>query len=210
MDSTDISMVIHDQLPIVIRKYTSKGCLFSSELLLHTVTDISEKLVRYSLDNLNDKDLWDHLFKHFLSLKRTSLLDSGSIGELFAAALIGDSFSPNKAKAVKFLEKIVNLSSAQINDPLAESHSFTETSMNKSLVLASNSKLKETSAYQQFILGSTGNSNKSTLKKNEEEDEDDYDDDDIDALVAPKSTTSNLKTPYNPINSILKSPRKSN
>jgi hypothetical protein len=149
------------------------------------------------------------LLKHFLSVKRTSLLGSASIGELFAAALAGESFTASKAKAAKFLEKIINLGSAQINDPLAESHSFTETSMNKSLLLASNSKLKETSAYQQFIMGSTGNSNKSTLKKNDEDYE--YDDDDeIDALVAPKSTTSNVKTPYNPIQSILKSPRRSN
>ncbi len=210
MDSTDISNVIHDQLPAVIRKYTSKSCLFSAELLAsYNVSDITEKAIRNSLDNPNDKEFWDHLLKHFLSVKRTSLLGSASIGELFAAALAGESFTASKAKAAKFLEKIINLGSAQINDPLAESHSFTETSMNKSLLLASNSKLKETSAYQQFIMGSTGNSNKSTLKKNDEDYE--YDDDDeIDALVAPKSTTSNVKTPYNPIRSILKSPRRSN
>lgn len=211
MDSAAISMVIQDQLPNVIRKYTTNGCLFTPDLLGYSVNDINENGVRNHLSNATDKDLWEHLFKHFLGLRRMGILDSASIAEIFAPALVGDNLS-GKTKASKFLEKIIIVSASQMGDPLGESMSFTETSMNKSLQLASSSKLKETSAYQQFIMGSTFNSNKSTLKeKNEYSDDDDDENDDIDALVAPKSAISTGKSVFNPVNNtILISPRKSN
>ncbi len=211
MDSGAISMVIQDQLPIVIRRYTSKGCLFTPDLLGYSVADISEKIVQAHLSTGTDKELWNHVMKHLLSLKSMASLDSKSIAQLFAPALVGDNtFGIEKAQ--KFLEKIVNVAAAQMTDPLAESMSCTETSMNKSLQLASSSKLKETSAYQQFILSSTHNSNKSTLKENNKFSEDEEDDDEIDALVAPKSALSTSKTQYNPVNTVssIKSPRKSN
>ncbi len=203
-------MVIQDQLPIVIRKYASKGCLFTPDLLGYSIADINEKIILTHLSTGTDKDLWNHLMKHLLSLKTMNSLDSKSIAELFAPALVGDNiFGIEKSK--KFLEKIINLAAIQLNDPLAESMSCTETSMNKSLQLASSSKLKETSAYQQFILSSTHNSNKSTLRENKLSDNEE-DDDEIDALVAPKNSSSNSKNQYKQVNTIssLSSPRKSN
>lgn len=203
MDSASITMVIQDQLPSVIRKYTTNSCLLSKDLLGYSVSDINEIIVRNSYSSSQDRDFWDHLFKHFLSLKRMASLDSGSIAKIFAPALVGDNVY-GVEKAEKFVEKLINLEATKYSDILAESQSFTETSMNKSLQLASSSKLKETSAYQQFIMGSTNNSNKSTMKKHEYSDEDD-ENDEIDALVAPKSTMS-----YAPSvkSTLLKSPRK--
>ena len=208
MDSASISMVIQDQLPSVVRKYTSNSCLFSKDLLGYSVSDINEIIVRNSYSSSQDRDFWDHLFKHFLSLRRLASIDSVSIGKIFAPALVGDNVY-GVEKAEKFIEKLINLEAAKFVDLLAESQSFTETSMNKSLQLASSSKLKETSAYQQFIMSTTNNSNKSTIKKHSDEDDEYSDEDDendeIDALVAPKSTMS-----YAPSvkSTLLKSPRK--
>jgi hypothetical protein len=189
MDSSSISMVIQNQLPIIIRKYASNSCLFNADLLGYSVADISEQVIRDSLNgNSVDLEMWDRFFKHFISLKRMGFLDSTSIARLFAPSLVVNSNSVEKAK--KILERVINLSTIHLNDPLAESQSFTETSINKSLQLASSSKLRETSAYQQFILGSTQNSNKSKINEQNQESDDD-DNDEIDALVAPKSILSN-------------------
>ena len=172
------------------------------------MSDINEIIVRNSYSSSQDRDFWDHLFKHFLSLRRLASIDSVSIGKIFAPALVGDNVY-GVEKAEKFIEKLINLEAAKFVDLLAESQSFTETSMNKSLQLASSSKLKETSAYQQFIMSTTNNSNKSTIKKHSDKDDEYSDEDDendeIDALVAPKSTMS-----YAPSvkSTLLKSPRK--
>ena len=187
MDSASISMVIQEQLSNVIRKYTSSSCLFSSDLLGYSVADITESIVRNHLLNNTDRELWNRLFNHFIALRRMAFLDSSTISQIFAASLVDKNSSSGVEKAAKFLEKLINLAANQFSDPLAESHSYTETSINKSLQLASSSKLKETSAYQQFIMSSTNNSNKS--KKNEFNSDED-ENDEIEGLIAPKSIIS--------------------
>ena len=203
MDSLNVSMVIKDQLPNVIRNHTTQSCLFDMDLLDESMSDINDNVVRSYLRDRQDLTIWDRLLKHFLMLRKMALIDSLAISQLFAPALVSD--TRRAEKAAKILEKIINQEVDQ-SDMLSDS--VTETSINKELQLASSSKLKHSSAYQQFILNSTQVSNKSN--KNVQSDDDN---DEIDALVAPKSTASTMnesnKQTNGVIASILKSPRKS-
>jgi hypothetical protein len=168
-----------------------------------SVADINDVVVSFYLKNKNDKELWQRLLKHWNFLRRFAYIDSHTIASIFAPSLLGiDAFGTEKA--VKFLEKILNHNSLQ--DTLGESKSLTETSINQELILASSSKLKESSAYQEFIMNTTQTSQKSfnNYKKAEDDDEND----EIDALVAPKTPTGsgNIKN-YAKASSIIKSPR---
>ena len=203
MDSLSVSMVIRGQMPNLINNYTTQSCLFNSDLLDLNISEINDSLIRTVLRNKQDLNLWDRLLRHFVILRKMAMIDSLSIAQIFAPTLINDSRMIEKA--VKFLEKIINL---EVNQLDLMSDSLTETSINKELQLASSSKLKHSSAYQQFILSSTQNSNKSKEVENDSDD----DNDEIDALVAPKSgvSTMNESSKGNLIvQSILKSPRKS-
>ncbi len=202
MDSLKVSMVIKDQLPNVIRNHTSQSCLFDMDLLDESMSDINDNVVRSYLGNKQDLAVWDRLLKHFMMLRKMALIDSFAISQLFAPALVSD--IRRAEKAAKILEKIIN---QEVDQSDLLSDSVTETSINKELQLASSSKLKHSSAYQQFILNSTQVSNKSKNVQSDDEN------DEIDALVAPKSTASTLNESNKPnlvIASILKSPRKSN
>jgi len=202
MDSLKVSMVIKDQLPNVIRNHTSQSCLFDMDLLDESMSDINDNVVRSYLGNKQDLAVWDRLLKHFMMLRKMALIDSFAISQLFAPTLVSD--IRRAEKAAKILEKIIN---QEVDQSDLLSDSVTETSINKELQLASSSKLKHSSAYQQFILNSTQVSNKSKNVQSDDEN------DEIDALVAPKSTASTLNESNKPnlvIASILKSPRKSN
>lgn len=211
MDPADISMVILDQLPIVIEKNTKNKCLFTRDLLGLSVTDISERLVSKSLRDESDRHLWDRLIKHWSFLRKIAYIDSITLAKLFAPALLGSAASNGSEKCVKFLEKIINDTS--VTNVLNESKSLTETSINQELLVAANSKLKESSVYQDFIM-STHSSNKSKQARVVERKSDDDSDDEIDTLVAPKSmmstnSASNRVQNQGPLvnTSIIKSPR---
>ena len=186
-DPADASMVVLDQLPIVIEKHTKNKCLFTRDLLGLSVADISEQLVLKSLRDESDKRLWKRLVKHWSTLVRGSnKLSAAMLARLFAVALIGQANAGASEKAVKFLEKIINEAGLEGSGPLTE-RSITETSINQELLLASSSKLKESSVYQDFIQN-TQSSGKLKVTKNVEPDDDDDDDDDdenddIDAMV---------------------------
>ena len=202
-------MVIQEQLPNVVRKNTKNGCLFTKDLLGLSLTDINENVIRKNLSDKRDREMFDRLLKHWVVLKRMGQIDSQTIAKIFAPGLLGENKIGHE-KAEKFIEKIVNTSVSQI-DPLSESKSLTETSINKELLLASNSKLKESSAYQQFIMGSTQSSNKS---KKDIDDDDDDENDEIDEILAPKSLFSTNSSAVKlavtgPLGSIInnKSPR---
>lgn len=219
-------MVILDQLPVVIRKHTKNKCLFTPDLMGLSVADISDQNVQKYLRDESDKKFWTRLLKHWNFLRKYASIDTNSIANIFGPSLLGQNQNGSE-KAVKFLEKILN-SNGQINSSsnqtVNDSKSLTETSLNQELVVASGSKLKESSVYQDFIMNTTqSNSQTKQIKfaeKNRYEDENDFDDDDendeIDALVAPKSLMStnssvNNNKPKNTIvtSSILKSPRAS-
>ena len=203
IDPAEVSMVVIDQLPVIIRKHTQEKCLFISDLMGLSVADINDVVVSFYLKNKSDKDLWQRLLKHWNFLKRFASIDSHTLATTFAPTLLGfDSFGTDKA--ITFLEKILNHNSLQ--DVLGESKSLTETSINQELILASSSKLKESSAYQDFIMNTTQTSQKSFM--NYKKSEDDDENDEIDALVAPKTPTGtgNLKN-YAKASSIIKSPR---
>lgn len=205
MDSLSVANVIKDELKNVITNYTSRSCLFDDDLLNENLENINDNLVRSYLRNRSDLNLWDRLLKHFVIVRKMALIDSTTIGQLFAHALVNNAHKIDKA--VRLLEKLINQETMEHSDLLADT--VTETSINKELQMASSSKLRNSSAYQQFIMSSTQNSNKS---KDLQDDSDD-DNDEIDALVAPKSAGSTLnessKTNNVIVNSILKSPRKS-
>ena len=205
MDSLSVANVIKDELKNVITNYTSRSCLFDNDLLNENLENINDNLVRSYLRNRSDLNLWDRLLKHFVIVRKMALIDSATIGQLFAHALVNNTYKVDKA--IKILEKLINQETMEHSDLLADT--VTETSINKELQMASSSKLRNSSAYQQFIMSSTQNSNKSKDLQNDSDD----DNDEIDALVAPKSAGSTLnesnKTNNVIVNSILKSPRKS-
>ena len=228
-------MVILDQLPIVIRKYTFNRCLFTPDLMGLSVHDINENVVADYLKNPDDRDLWDRLIKHWTFLRKIASMDSVTLAKIFAPSLVGLNQCGNQ-KAVNFLEKIINsvfINPNNLIDTFNDSKSLTETSINRELVMASTSKLKESSVYQEFINSNKSNegnklklSSNYSLSKANNDDDDDDENDDIDALVAPKSmmstnssaanlrpatniNTSNILANTIPTGSILKSPRPS-
>lgn len=188
VDPTEASMVVLDQLPIVIDKNTKNKCLFTRDLLGLSVADINEQLVAKSLRDESDKRLWRRLVKHWTILQRGSKIPASVLARLFAPTLIGYSNPTAAEKAVQFAEKIINdCANLEASGPLSESKtdkSLTETSINQELLMASSSKLKESSVYQDFIQG-TQSSGKSKQVRIQDSDDDDDDDenDDINDLV---------------------------
>ena len=207
MDPADVTMVVLDQLPALIRKSTTNKCLLTPDLMGLSVTDINDRVVSNYLRDQSDKNLWSRLLKHWNFLKRLASIDAGTLAEKFASALIGMN-TGGIEKAVKILQKIISNNSQ--HEPHNESKSLTETSLNQELLLASSSKLKESSVYQDFIMNTTHSSQK-TIQHMKQPDHDD-DDDDIDAMVAPKSTgggssVGNTQKNYVLSNTLIKSPR---
>ena len=194
-------MIILDQLSGVIKKNTKNKCIFTPDLMGLSVTDINENVVSNYLKDQKDKELWVRLIKHWNYLKRYASIDTYTLAGKFAPSLLGAN-TTGVEKAIKFLEKIISNNSQ--HDPLNDSKSVTETSLNQELNLASISKLKESAVYQEFIMNT---SQTSQLNKKSHDMEDD--DDDIDAMVAPKSTggsgnsknyvLSNIKSPRQPL-----------
>ncbi|CAF0725517.1 unnamed protein product [Brachionus calyciflorus] len=217
MDPGDISMVIIEQLPQIVRKQTKNKCLFTTDLMSLSVADVSEQMVSLFLKEDSDIKFWNRIMKHMNFLKRYASIDISEIARKFAPNFLAfDSIAVEKA--VKFLEKILNDANKNYENRnktvvLEESLSKTETSLNNELLAASNSNLKESSAYQEFI-----NSGQQSLKKgmNEKFSDDESDEnDEINNLVSPKplvSTNSTVNSNENNStvknNYLLKSPRK--
>ena len=178
MDAGNVSMVILDQLRVVVRKQTKNGCLFTREILSFSVADISESIVEKHLVETKDKTLWKRLLKHFCLLKRFCSMDSAILANLFAPSLIAqDGFG--QQKAIQFLEKIIN-ASIHGNLDFDKSEGKTESSFYDELHISS-SKLKDTKTYQNFIM-STGANAKKPSRISDDEDE-------IEKIVAPKPGT---------------------
>lgn len=205
-------MVILEQLPHVIRKQTKNKCLFTADLMSLSVADVTDQMVSLFLKEEQDMKLWNRLIKHMNFLKRYASLDIPEIARRFAPTFLGfDSIAVEKA--VKFVEKILN-DSNRTNETfwnktvvLEESRSKTETSLNQELALTTNSNLKESDAYKDFINSGQKNSQKENVQSSEESDEDD----EINKLLTPKPTLSTNKSQQNSDNKnsfILKSPRK--
>jgi hypothetical protein len=174
MDAGNISMVVLDQLRVVIRKHTKHACLFTREILSFSVADITENIVERHLTEAKDKELWRRLLKHFCLLKRFCSMDSAILANLFAPSLIAqDGFGTQKA--IQYLEKIIN-ASVNVNYDFEKSDGKTESSFNDDLNVA---KLKETKTYQNFIM--SNNSGKKQTRISDEDDE-------IEKFVAPRGS----------------------
>ena len=193
MDGAEISMVLLDQLPLVIEKNTKNKCLITKDLLGQSLMDLNEQLVwRTLLKHESDEigRLWERLVKHWSFLSSLSNVEASTLAKLFAPKLLPiNSTSSEQQKCIKLLEKIINNNNNNNNND--SSLNPTETSINQELLVASNSKLKESSVYQDFIMG---NKSKQQMKALNRKSEYESDDDEIDALVAPKSSTVNTTT----------------
>lgn len=183
MDAGNVSMVVLDQLRVVVRKQTKNACLFTREILSFSVADINENIVEKYIIDAKDKDLWKRLLRHFCLLKRFCSMDSAILANLFAPSLIAqDGFGAQKA--IQFLEKIIN---ASVNThEFDKSDGRTETSFYDEMHVSS--KLKDTKTYQNFIM-STGSKKPSRFSDDEDE---------IEKIVAPpkgilSSGLSNVK-----------------
>lgn len=195
-------MVVLNQLPVVIDKHTKNRCLFTRDVLGLSVADINEQLVAKSLRDETDKRLWRRLVKHWTTLSRASSnkISAVELARLFGPRLIGYANTSAAEKAVKFVEKIINdavmspegTTSGGIMSAPQTARSLTETSINQELMIASSSKLKESSFYQDFIQSTHSSGklkqqqvvNKSMNSQNDSDDDDDDENDDIDALVS--------------------------
>ena len=173
-----------------------------------SLTDINENVISNYLKDKKEKTLWHRLVKHWAFLKRVASFDANSLAAKFAPSLLALNGS-GLEKAAKFLEKIISQKAS--HEPLNDSKSLTETSLNQELILTSNSKLKESSVYQDFIMSITQSTNKQQQHQYQQQqfrNDNGEDDDDIDALLAPKSTggSANSKN-YVISNTAIKSPR---
>lgn len=197
-DPAEVSMVVLNQLPVVIDRYTENKCLFTRDVLGLSVTDINEKLVANSLRDESDRRLWRRLVKHWTSVVKSNKILAAMLAQLFGPRLIGYANTSGAEKAVKFVEKIINDSVNSLESSsgpltggeLKTERSLTETSINQELMMASSSKLKESSFYQDFIQStqSSGklnnlNQKQQSIKLNDS-DEDDDENDSINALVS--------------------------
>ena len=171
MDAGNVSMVVLDQLRVVVRKQTKNSCLFTREILSYSVADISEAIVEKHLSDAKDKELWRRLLRHFCLLKRFCSIDTPILATLFAPRLIAqDGFG--EQKAIQFLEKIIN-ASANVAHDFDKSDGRTESSFYDELHISS--KLKDTKTYQNFIMSTSG---KKPSRFSDDEDE-------IEKIVAP-------------------------
>lgn len=212
-DPADISMVILEQLPHVIRKQTKNKCLFTADLMSLSVADITDQMVSLFLKEELDMKLWNRLVKHMNFLRRYASLDIPEIARKFAPVFLGfDSIAVEKA--IKFVEKILNDSNKPnetfLNKTvvLEESRSKTDTSLNQELAATTNSNLKDSDAYKDFI----NSGKKSSSKKNSHYSDESDENDEINNLLSPKPTLSSSSYKQNSEsknNFVLKSPRKS-
>ncbi|RNA30916.1 centrosomal kizuna-like [Brachionus plicatilis] len=210
-DPADISMIILEQLPHVIRKQTKNKCLFTADLMSLSVADVTDQMVALFLKEELDMKLWNRMVKHMNFLKRFASIDIPEIARKFAPAFLGFDLIAVE-KATKFVEKILNDSNKHNENlwnktvVLEESGSKTETTLNQELAATTNSKLKESHAYKDFI----NSEQKISQKENVECDESD-ENDEINNLLTSKPTLSlntNQHNSENKNNFILKSPRK--
>lgn len=179
MDAGNVSMVVLDQLPNIVRKHTKNACLFTRDLLGFSVTDINEDVVTQHLTQKKDQELWKRLLQHLCLLKRICSVDAPTLSRLFAPALIAQD-GYGEQKAIQFLEKIINLATYNF-DLTDKTEDKTESSFYDELLVNSQSKLKDTKTYQNFI-----NSSKQVKRQQQQRSNSD-DEDDIERIVAPKS-----------------------
>jgi hypothetical protein len=65
-DSSIISMILLEQLPIFIRKNLSNHCILTPGLISRDLNDINENIVTITLKDPVAKQLWNRLFQHWV------------------------------------------------------------------------------------------------------------------------------------------------
>ena len=96
VDPNSVSMVIMEQLPLVVSN-CENGCLLPDKLLYSfSPSGVTEDYVSSQVHPAN-RDLWNNLYEHFVLLIRFRSMARGTIADRFAVLLIADD-SPYEEK----------------------------------------------------------------------------------------------------------------
>ncbi|OWF53393.1 centrosomal protein kizuna-like isoform X2 [Mizuhopecten yessoensis] len=105
-DAEKISMVLLEQLPLVVRNLSPKGLLPDS-VLAGNVDSITEMRIRMALPEAA-QPLWDCLFDHLSQLVRNKVMVTKEVAAVFVPSLVAD-YSPYQDRAynlvIRLLEK---------------------------------------------------------------------------------------------------------
>ena len=106
LDPTTISMVILDQLPSTIRRTTTKNCLLTEDILSLNIKDLDKDIIAQMLPE-EDRKLWLRLIEHFGQLLKLHVMNSQTLTNKFAVALLPANVLHAHDKAKSLLKHIV-------------------------------------------------------------------------------------------------------
>ncbi|CAF3334013.1 unnamed protein product [Rotaria socialis] len=131
VDPTTTSMVILDQLPSTVRRTTINNCLFTEDILSSNVKDLNKDIITQMLPE-QDRTLWLRLVDHFAQLLKLHIMNSRTLTNKFAVALLPANvfYAHDKAKSIlkHVIEKYAGTQSSNSDD---ESSSDTRQSAQK-------------------------------------------------------------------------------
>ncbi|XP_064603955.1 LOW QUALITY PROTEIN: centrosomal protein kizuna-like [Liolophura sinensis] len=99
-----LSMVILEQLTLVVREFTG-GCLLSDRTLLNTGSCTNQTQLRSQLHK-ESQGLWDKLFEHFCTLQKHKVMGPQEIAAVFVPGLVADK-SENQDKAFSLIVRLL-------------------------------------------------------------------------------------------------------
>ena len=86
-DVMTVSMVVLDQLPSTIRRTTLNQCLLTEDILTANIQDLDQSSVAQMIPE-PDRALWLRLTEHFVQLLKLHIMNSHTLAEKFALALL--------------------------------------------------------------------------------------------------------------------------
>ncbi|XP_033735492.1 centrosomal protein kizuna-like isoform X2 [Pecten maximus] len=103
-DAEKISMVLLEQLPLVVRNVSPKG-LLPDTVLAGNVDSITEIKIRMALPEAA-QPLWDCLFDHLAQLVRNKVMVTKEVAAVFVPSMVAD-YSPYQDKAYNLLIRLL-------------------------------------------------------------------------------------------------------
>ncbi|XP_069118580.1 centrosomal protein kizuna-like isoform X2 [Argopecten irradians] len=104
-DAEKISMVLLEQLPLVVRNVSNKGLLPDS-ILSGSIDSITEMKIRMALQEAA-QPLWDCLFNHLALLVRNKVMVTKEVAAVFVPSMVAD-YSPYQDKAYNLLIRLLD------------------------------------------------------------------------------------------------------
>ncbi|KAK3576771.1 hypothetical protein CHS0354_014585 [Potamilus streckersoni] len=205
LDAELVSMVILDQLTLVIRSLPDT-CILPDSLLLTNIHNIAEARIRSRLHR-NSQYVWEKLLEHFICLVMRQVMDTKEVAFIFTPCLVQES-SQYQDRACSLLAKIVEEQCVSATDRFSPSgqdsldtarsssqlgpagvpllkfgslidrpFSDEESSMISQSLPTEGPRvpLNETEAYKSLVSGSLGMGRQSQMRVREEEDDTDDD-----------------------------------